>query len=237
MVKRGFVVSDLHLFSCRSRGESELRHLRSKLTNTDLLVFNGDTFDLAWSNRPTLERVVADALKLIEELLVAFPHCHFYFLYGNHDCAPSLVVGLKSLRQHYSNLTTYDQYLRLGQNIFLHGDVCNYYMDGAGLKALRARYAAVVPRSKLAKMIYQVIIYTGLNRIAYLTHPRAEMIKRINYYLDTVCPEITGEVERIFFGHTHSPFNQRDTRGIEYINTGSAIRGLRANFTEFYVEE
>jgi len=237
MVKRGFVVSDLHLFSRRSRGEQVLSQLRPQLSTFDLFVFNGDTFDFAWSDCPSLGRLVGDSLRLIEDLLSTYPNCHFFYIFGNHDCLTAFVEGIAQLSMRYSNLSSFHEYLVLGDNLFLHGDVCNQSMDRAQLNSLRADCAQVKQRSSLARAVYPLLVLLGLNRVVYLTHPHTLMISRIHHYFDLSFPSVTKNIKQIFFGHTHAPFVRRDSSGIKFVNTGSAIRGLRSNFCEFQVME
>ena len=176
MAKRGFVVSDLHLYSDRSRAESFISELDKWVSTCDYLVLNGDSFDFAWTNRPTLAEVIKQALTFIESLLVKYPRCDLCYVIGNHDCEPTFIAGLLELARHYSNLEVYPEYVCLGENLFLHGDVCNYMMDRQGLVLLRKSYTEVRLRSKVAKEIYQYIIKFGLNKVAYISHPKKILI-------------------------------------------------------------
>jgi UDP-2,3-diacylglucosamine hydrolase len=59
---RGLVISDLHLFSPRSKAVELLVGIQEKLASADVLVLNGDIFDFRWSTLPDTQATIVAAL-------------------------------------------------------------------------------------------------------------------------------------------------------------------------------
>jgi UDP-2,3-diacylglucosamine pyrophosphatase LpxH len=233
----GFVVSDLHLFSDRSSGEDYFPELTHKARSVSAIVLNGDTFDLAWTNRASAVAAAQEGVALIERLARNNPSCHVFYIVGNHDCSETLISGLCDLAKRYSNVSVHEEYLQLGDKLFVHGDVCNYSMSAAELGVLRQQYAQVVLRPRWLKALYKLVILFRLNRVAYMTHNPETMAERILSYLGNSYPELLNSARFIYYGHTHAPSEYHHTSGVTFINTGSTIRGMKHNFQAFSYEK
>ncbi len=83
---RGVFVSDLHVFSGRSVGESLGSGLQATYPNSQLLVLGGDIFDFKWSSMGGQGTLLA-AEKWLLQLLGQWQGQVIY-LAGNHDCSP-----------------------------------------------------------------------------------------------------------------------------------------------------
>lgn len=236
MVQRGLVVSDLHLLSDRSVGEKLLEPFLLNTGEFDLLVLNGDIFDFPWTNRPSIEVAIDDALKLLEKLIEAAPECRIVYLLGNNDCITPFVDRLRHLGERCSRFTFFSDYVRLGDKLFVHGDICNSRMNRQEFLARRTLDAQVKSRSPFARRLYRYIILLGLNRVVYLMHSRKEIINRIFFFFEAEEQLPLVGVSQVFFGHTHAPFRYQDRRGIEFINTGSGIQGLKMASSTFTIK-
>ena len=62
-------VSDLHLFCRRSQGHAQQDAIERALAESDIFVFNGDTFDFRWTTLNTFEETaLASAEWLVNTL-------------------------------------------------------------------------------------------------------------------------------------------------------------------------
>ena len=59
---KGLVISDLHLFAHRSRAASLVKPISEAVARAQVIVLNGDIFDVQWTQQPTIERTVRDAI-------------------------------------------------------------------------------------------------------------------------------------------------------------------------------
>ena len=122
MTHRISFVSDLHLFARRSDAPRYVEAIRTAARRSAVLVLGGDIFDFSWSTLPTVEDTVSAAFHWLQHLAAENPQCQIHYLLGNHDyCQPFL----EFLEQHahlIPNFAWHHFYLRLGPNIFLHGD-------------------------------------------------------------------------------------------------------------------
>jgi len=44
---------------------------------------------------------------------------------------------------------------------------------------------------------------------------------------------IAGKIAEIYFGHSHVSINRTEYKGMQFFNSGSAIRGMKMNMLEF----
>ena len=146
-MKHAYVVSDLHMFCRRSDWHHFLPEMHQAAEQADLFVFNGDTFDFKWSTTD-----VSETVKLAEAFLENFckkhPHCQFHVNLGNHDHVPELMEALEALSKRLKNLTWHPYYLRVGNSVFLHGDVANWRPGKAATFRLRSQVRLCSPRNR-----------------------------------------------------------------------------------------
>jgi len=224
----GFVLSDLHLFAGRSNGHALFDSVRNKIEAADVLVLNGDTFDFRWSHFPTEEKTIAEAIRwlvgLIDRLKV---DQHLYFLQGNHDCHSTFTELLVDLSVSENRFIVEDRNLILGNKLFLHGDGANWKMDQAALDKFREQWSRDRPRGRFAARAYHLVDAAGISKAFHRVYfPIEKTIQRITFHLDQVQPDWRDEIEAVYFGHTHCPFENFEKDEISFFNTGSAIRGM-----------
>ena len=222
---RGFVFSDLHMFSFVSEWERRMPSIEQGCRKANIVVMNGDLFEFKRSRFPTRDETVSAAVAWLKTLVEMFPQVKFEYLLGNHDCAEDLVRALRGLADGYHNLRITDDFLVLGKNLFLHGDVCDSGPSREALAALRTRYSST-QRSLTSIAFAELVTRTRLNAVEYLRRKPETLAAAISAYLSNVAPELHGRIERIFFGHTHVPFTGFKHAGITFENTGCAVHGL-----------
>jgi UDP-2,3-diacylglucosamine pyrophosphatase LpxH len=226
-MKRGLVISDLHLFSRRSDGCALWKDLEEKLAQTDILVLNGDTFDFRWSNLPTEEATIAAALAWIDQLISEFRGHRVHFIFGNHDCLIEFRRQFVSSFADRPNLVWHEYRLRLGRRLFLHGDCANRKMDKAALVRFRDAWSRDRPRGRFRKALYDGVDALGISHQLHEWYfPEGGTVRRVAYHLDEVMPGWRDEIDHCYFGHTHRPLADHSFEGVRFHNTGSGIRGM-----------
>jgi len=108
--QNGYVISDLHMFTQRSNAEPLIKNLENRLHEADFLVFNGDTFDFKWS-----QKTMEECVQWLQQKILLYPHCHFYFIVGNHDACPQFIEQLQQLEQ--ANFSIHETHLVLGNQL------------------------------------------------------------------------------------------------------------------------
>jgi UDP-2,3-diacylglucosamine pyrophosphatase LpxH len=237
-VKRGLVISDLHLFARRSEGEALLPGFNEEIAGADVLVLNGDIFDFNWSQLPTEEVSIAVALQWLRELADGFSGEKIHYILGNHDCLWTFRDSLDELARQVPVLEWHEHRLQLGRALFLHGDCANRKMDGAALARKREDWSRERPRTRVHSAMYGVVDVLGLSRRFHQCYfPQGKTVKRVAHHLDQVMPDWRREVDDCFFGHTHRPFRDHRLDGVRFHNTGSGIRGMGFQPLSFDVSE
>jgi UDP-2,3-diacylglucosamine pyrophosphatase LpxH len=228
----GYVVSDLHIFGCSSLYEHHLPSFYQAVSQHSTIVLNGDTFDYKRSKYQTASETTTHALRWLTELLERSPHATFHYVVGNHDCQIELLESISNLTHSRGTIHLHQSHVRLGSNLFLHGDVLDLASPNQSITDLRQRYSTMEP-SMLSKVFAQAVTYLRLNAIEYVRHSSQSLAQRILDYLQATYPDELQGVRAIYFGHTHVPVNGFKLDGIEFYNTGSLIRGLRWKPLEF----
>jgi UDP-2,3-diacylglucosamine pyrophosphatase LpxH len=118
-----FFISDLHLFANRSKASKYLDEMTLAATQAENFVLGGDIFDFRWARTSNHRHTVDKAVAWLTDLIRTYPECHFHFVLGNHDYHHALIDRLADLSKKWPNFTWYRYYMRLGNSIFLHGDV------------------------------------------------------------------------------------------------------------------
>ena len=233
-MQKGIVVSDLHLFSRRSQGLQALEHLYSLLAGVDILVFNGDIFDFRWSRLATNSDTVREAASWLTAVMRLNPHCRVEFVLGNHDCHEHFVEELSELEERWPAFSWHDHSFSIGENIFLHGDCANRRMSRRGLDRYRKKWSRRKKKGRTMAAGYEMLDRTGIIPAFHQVYfPPERAVRRIWHHLNDAAPEVLEGVRNVFFGHTHLPFANFPYRGINFHNTGSALKGCELNFLKF----
>jgi len=226
------VVSDLHLFCRRSRAARYLDGMHAVIADSNLCVLNGDIFDFRWTTLNTLNETAHAAIEWLEALLDRHPHTQFHYVLGNHDNNRFFLAAIEPFADRTPNLSWRHHYLRLGNTLFLHGDVANWRMTEADLTRHRAGWHDGTKKGTAVNRTYDAAFALRLHKLAHwLAFPRKAVVKRLLYYMEDVGQGPDAGVEAVFFGHTHMVLSGYEYGGVRFYNCGAPMPGLR--FTMF----
>ncbi len=235
---KGAVVSDLHMFAGRTRAEYVLPHLHGALSECDLLVLNGDIFDLRWTTLSSVPATIKEAVAWLEDLTLQFPHCRIHYVQGNHDCSQSFSAALDTLVTRAPGFSWHADCFYLENAAFLHGDCVHRKVSARGLSAYRKPWKDVRKRGRAANACYRALMRSGIVEAAPRLYFRPErMARRIMSYLDRNDHAAASAVEHVFVGHTHVPFHDFSYGGRRFHNTGCALFRHRFNLIRFELGE
>jgi UDP-2,3-diacylglucosamine hydrolase len=225
----GFVVSDLHMFSKRSDFKTHEPAIYEHAGAAEIFILNGDTFDFRWTTLPTIDQTVYEAIEWLRKLAVRFPKCHFHFILGNHDNNQAFIEALSKLAVRLVNLSWHPYYLKLGDTVFLHGDVSDKpMMDAADLEKHREEWLLDTPRHPFLHRVYDMAVHIGLHRMAQAAkYPKKRVVRRVLSYLDDVGLTKQNGVRHVYFGHTHGAMQNFEYGGLLFHNAGSPMKGLK----------
>ena len=221
------LVSDLHLFSRRSRAEDYLPHMQRAASEADLFVLAGDTFDYKWAHQPCAESFANQAQNWLANLAGPRPSCRFQLLLGNHDHHPSFMERLDHLAAELPNFEWDPWFVRHRDAVFLHGDVASGFSTAERLAKFRERCGNHKHRpGPLRNGIYDAVIAARLhNGFSRLMYPARRVAERITRYLEQIGHCAASGTRDVFFGHTHRPLDAFEHRGMRFHNPGAPIKG------------
>jgi UDP-2,3-diacylglucosamine pyrophosphatase LpxH len=226
-MSNGLVISDLHLFSRRSRAEELLAGMQGEIIAADILVLNGDVFDFRWSALPDMRATIDASLNWLDGLIGMRAGKPTHYLLGNHDCVTGFTEQLSGFAQARTSLSCHESFLHLGRNLFLHGDCANRRMDGESLRRFRETWSRDKQRGPMGRTLYDAADALGASRKVHdLWFPQGVTVRRVAHHLNHILPGWREEIDHCYFGHTHLPFTRHSYEGVMFHNTGSAIRDM-----------
>ena len=226
-MQQGLVISDLHLFSRRSRAEELLAGIKAEIIGTDVLVLNGDVFDFRWSTLPDMQTTIDASLEWLDRLIALRPDKPVHYLLGNHDCITGFTDKLPGFAEAHPTFACHESFLRLGRNLFLHGDCANRRMEVEGHRRFRESWSRDKQRGPVGRTLYDVVDSLGVSRKVHdLWFPQRTTVRRVAHHLDFLMPGWREEIDHCYFGHTHLPFTRHVHETVMFHNTGSAIRDM-----------
>jgi UDP-2,3-diacylglucosamine hydrolase len=225
---RGFVISDLHLFTDRSSAAEISASMQDQLADAEFLVLNGDIFDFEWTHFNSIEQTVEKAVAWLYYLAEQHPRCCIYYILGNHDELESFVQKVREIMLRLPNLHLFTSHLVLGNNLFFHGD----------LPLSRKNPWKRTPVKQLSRkqtfwhLCYDCAVKCRLHKVVYALFSPSYCAKRIANIFREYPRDFLSTIDHIYFGHTHLPFeNFRHDRFL-FSNTGAAISGVNARLIE-----
>ena len=225
-MSKGIAISDIHMFSKRSIGTGNAESLYERISKADACVLNGDIFDFRWTSLPSIEETVDRAESFLRDLISKFPACRFHFVCGNHDSYPPFVERLERISEEYPAFSWDLLRTRIGNNLFLHGDIIDAAKQGKSIEEYRHSFHVGGKQGALMNFLYDILIRTGLHRIIVFVHREPELAEILIRFLRERDPSMLEGTSDIYFGHTHVPFESYLHDGITFHNSGSMIRGL-----------
>jgi UDP-2,3-diacylglucosamine hydrolase len=220
-------ISDLHLFANRSDASRYLDAIAHAASRADFFVLGGDIFDFRWARIPTLE-AVDRAIRWLTELTTFCPNCQFHMVLGNHDYHQAFIDRLMKVGPQVENLTWHRFYVRLGNSVFLHGDVADKEMDARMLAEARAEWLDERRRGPFMSKLYDVVVLTRLHKpVPYLVYSKPIVARRILRYLQNIGEGPANGVRNVYFGHTHTKMSNYQYHGLKFHNGGAPIKGVK----------
>ncbi|MCA8997012.1 MAG: metallophosphoesterase [Planctomycetaceae bacterium] len=215
--------SDFHLFSRRSTGDSHFEALVRIAKDCDYCVLGGDMFDFRWSVLTSDEATAQAALEWLARITDATDNTVVHFLFGNHDDHPLMHQLLPSLSTKRKDFEFSRFYYRLGNTIFLHGDVADRTMTAACLEQQRDSFHHG-SRTPMQHRLYDLAVKAQLHRITpHAVYPKKRVAQRILSYLESIGHGINTGIEHVCFGHTHRPVDHYVLEGVTFHNCGAPI--------------
>lgn len=234
-ILRGYVVSDLHIFARRSRFEQMRETIESAFAGAEVIVLNGDTFDFRWTQRPTIQETVVEAISMLRQWTAQDRRRQIHLVLGNHDHLREFIEQASLLDQAASNFYLHPYHVLLGDNFFLHGDVVDCNGDPAALARQRARCLFDRRKHDSLHYLYDAAIRLGLQKIATLKHPTRSSAAKISAYIERI--GLGDEIRNVYFGHTHIAVSNHSHDGFVFHNTGSLIKGLPFQMEKILVRQ
>ncbi len=237
MSEKHFFVSDLHLFSRRSHAHLLADDLYRAAAGAKTFVLGGDIFDFCWTTLPSVAHTVDAALAWLRRLVAPHPECKFHFILGNHDAHRRFTDSLAEFAAATRNFSWHPYYVRLGDSLFLHGDVAERpAMDHDTLNAYRARWCRDHKHGPVANGFYDAAMAAHLHRaIGSAVHPVRRVVRRLAAYAERIGHGLMNGLRRIYFGHTHAALADYRFNGLTFHNGGAPMRGLRFRIVEAVV--
>lgn len=225
---KGYVISDLHFFAKRSYAKEISNSIHKQLKDADFLVLNGDIFDFSWTTLDSIDQTVQKAANWLNNLTRQYPDCNIYYVFGNHDDLDQFAEKIKSMAHELKNLTICDTHLFLEKHLFIHGDL------PLALKNpwIRSMQKKILKKGVFFHLCYGYAVKFGLHKLIYSYFSPEYCAKRIYGTLQKYPKEFLQNLEHIYFGHTHLPFQNYYHKKYYFHNTGSFIIGVRHNLIE-----
>lgn len=225
IMKTGFVISDLHLFSRRSSAEKYMPEIYRLIEHADLLVLNGDIVDFKWSIFPSVDTTIQKTLQWLDTLCSHAPRCMVFYIMGNHDGTKRFSESLEHFSSDHGNFKWSPTHLHIDDKLFFHGDGALFRNSSQLFKRHLKKEHIIVNR--IPHLAYNVMIALRIHHIHTATNSRKRNAKLIENDLKKYSADMLRNVSTVYYGHTHAAFSDFTYNGITYFNTGCAIRHLR----------
>lgn len=219
-------ISDLHLFCGRSRAHLLQEEIYRAAGESEIFVLNGDIIDFRWSVLGNVPGTILAAIGWLDRLCEAAPRCQFHYVLGNHDYAEGFQRALDDFCLERPNFTWHSYLWRIGDAVFLHGDVAITKMRGPDLRAYRDRWLEESPRGRVLDAAYDAAFRARIPSIIHRTAFRTTRVtRRVAYYLNDIGQNWESGARHVFFGHTHVPIDGVECAGLRFFNGGAALPG------------
>ncbi len=218
------ILSDLHLkFSenaeDKARRTRVLNFLKSLIGKTDILILNGDIFDLWFAWNSVIIKSYFPVLKILADIQES--GCKLHFISGNHD------FWFRDFLKDYLKMEIHKDSLTIkveDKTLFVsHGDL--YTANDMRYKIFRK-----VIRNKLVMWIFELIhpdlalgLGKNLSRSSRNRTISPELKRAKEAGLENFAKlKLRNSCDFVVFGHSHSPISKQFEGGI-YINSGDWI--------------
>ena len=226
-LQHGYVLSDLHMFAHRSTAADHLSTIREIAGEADFLVLNGDIFDFRWSTLAGADETAHVAVDWLASLVLGVNGCEVFYVLGNHDRFAFFADHLQGLAEQTDNFHWHASHVRLGQCLFLHGDLVFDRKCADPFGELFAPPEA--KRHRAMHLGYRAIVATRAHRVAHPFVGPSRCARRIVGSLNRSHRPLRDGLTDVYFGHSHRAFSNFSYDGLLFHNTGSAVRHLRSD--------
>lgn len=225
-----YTLSDLHLFCKRSEAHHHIGRIHQALDKADVFVLNGDIFDFKWTTLRSIEETVDAAIHWLRRFMGRARQCEVHYILGNHDNHVLFVEALNEFAEERPNFSWHAHYVRLGNCLFLHGDVSMRKMTTVDLVNYRRDWQHKSKRGRVLNRVWDAAFNAGVHiAVPRFAFPNQRVVERLDHYIDHIGHGADSGTERVFFGHTHVAVNDYCYRGMRYFNCGAPMRGLTFN--------
>lgn len=206
--------------------------MRAMVQQSKRFILGGDIFDFRWCTQVSVGHAVDDSIDWLQRLIEFNTDCKFYYLLGNHDCHPAFVESLDRLSHSIPQLSWHRHFLRLDQNVFLHGDIVDTrVLPGQDfhsvLDAKRLKGELRKPPTQVSHAMYDMAVRARIHRLVVQVAKRPKpVLQRLTHYLEAHSLDRSTGVQNVYFGHTHRKLTDVPHEGIRFHNPGAAIKGL-----------
>lgn len=222
-----YFMSDLHKFSRRSHSERHEAEIRDAAAKAKTFVLGGDIFDFRWSTIPTLEKTIDAALRWLDDLTQPCSHCDFHYVLGNHDFNLPFMEQLEEFAAVRDNFNWHRYYHRIGDCMFLHGDVPEGEVSHEELIAARQKSHHEKQPHVIQHYLYDVAVQLRAHKAIVKSVNRKEKVAgRIFAYLQEIGHGPENGLQHVYFGHTHMPMGAYEYEGLRFHNGGAPIKHL-----------
>ena len=229
-----YFVSDLPLFANRSKAWKHLDDMIHAASRAENFVLGGDIFDFRWARTKNHKHTIDNAVTWLRGLIRSCPRCHFHFVLGNHDFHQALIDRLDNLARELPNFSWNRYYVRLGNSMFLHGDVADREEHNAeSLADMRQQWLYGRRRGPFLSRLYDVVVLTRLHKpVPHLVYTKRVVARRIMSYLEQIGQGPAAGVSNVYFGHTHKHMTNYAYGGLVFHSGGAPIKGLKFRILE-----
>ncbi len=238
-LRSGLFLSDLHLFSSRSDAHDQVEALRSMREECQCIVLGGDIFDLRWSQQGGLQPTIKAAEDWLSRLLDQTGKSRVIYLAGNHDCHPSFAEAMREMAAERERFTWFEHALRIGDSLFLHGDLLHAKPTPEGLLEYRKKHHHEDSPHQLLNKAYDLAVQLRLHKaVARLGNsPKATCFRLQNSLQEFDQNAGAPPVERIFFGHTHVNIPGLELGQQTFFNPGAMLKHTKNAAIEFELQK
>jgi UDP-2,3-diacylglucosamine hydrolase len=232
---KGYVVSDLHMYTRRSHVEPCEEKIREVADAADFIVLNGDIVDFKWSTVGCNNTTIDAATRWLTSLATDHPSCRFYYILGNHDAFRPYADRLALLADAHDNLYWHPTHLQFGTALFHHGDLL-LSRDPAD-HWTRPMHEKIGVKGGVPNMIYDATVSARLHKLPAVINQPRRIARRVTAAVRASSRPEHEQVTDLYIGHTHEPFADHESGGILVHNTGSAMKGLTFNMLHVEVAD
>jgi UDP-2,3-diacylglucosamine pyrophosphatase LpxH len=245
-------ISDIHLFSIANSDKEDKHYitgLRRILSKRDVVVLNGDVFELEYCKYGREENI-NKSIALLNDLISEFPEKTIIYVPGNHDCRRIFWEKVEALADKNHNFIAAQHGQDIGSFKFTHGDreirkfhplhKKSFYPNG---KQFYERPLIDDNKSDTKKKI-TAAIYNHLETLVFPIHnllflkPNIVSNKILGAYKHAL--DRLENIDTIITSHTHLPFNdyrvQKFGKEFSVYNTGSPRKSSKYNPLKFIIE-